>query len=618
MESLHFRFLFSDFFLRMENASVQRYYDFGDFRFEAGHLMLSRAGAEVPLSPKAAQTLLALLDRHDQIVTKEELLQTVWPDSFVEESNLFRYLHVLRKTLGENESGKPFIETLHRRGFRFNGDVSSSQKPPTPRSNSTPGNGGGDSSRKKAIAILPFKNLTGNPRFQYYEFSLADAVITELAHSRSVIVRPSSVVARYLQSNVDPLAAGQEMLVDLVLTAGFVCSKGRIRLNAQLLDVQTEDVIWSDSIDSSTRDIFALQDTITRRISGGLNFDPSLNKHQAGGPTLTSNEEAYDEYLRGRDWLGRFMFRTLLPADCETAILHFKKATELDPQFALAWSGLGACYANRVFKGSGSQSDVIHGMAALDKALMFDSKIAETHVLMGLLCLSDGNKNRSRQELSFLENEFADDPATYYLKAVLSRLDGAYQVSLESWNELERLDPSAIVICGCHRARIYCFQGRIGRAHKELDAAAAAEPNHPFVGVFRAQVLFYSGAVREAIKLMRSILNENPHLDGVRPLLAAFYAAQNEVENAYSNLSKYAISLAMVDHDGAYWTACTYALLQDKASAFEWLERAVQLGLADRHLIGSDRSFYGLHDDKRFEAILDQIGSQSFRKRRKS
>src|SRR4029450_5976904 len=107
----------------MAHATVQRVYEFGDFKIDADHRMLYHQGSEIPLVPKAVETLLALIERRGKIVSKDELLQAVWPDTVVEESNLFVYLSVLRKTLGALQDGSPYVETLRRRGYRFNGDV---------------------------------------------------------------------------------------------------------------------------------------------------------------------------------------------------------------------------------------------------------------------------------------------------------------------------------------------------------------------------------------------------------------------------------------------------------------------------------------------------------------
>jgi serine/threonine-protein kinase len=454
-------------------------------------------------------------------------------------------------------------------------------------------------SEKKTIAILPFKNLTGNEGCQFYEFSLADAVITELARLRSLIVRPSSIIAKYLGMDLDPREAGMEMSVESVLSAGFIYSAERVRVTAQLIDVSSGRIIWSESIDTSSGDIFAVQDTITRRILEGLDFNLSLGEQEVLGQRPTKDNEAYEEYLRGRDKLGRFMFRTLLLADCDAAIDCFVRATDRDPEFALAWSGLGACFANKTSKGIGGREEVSRARTALTKALSLDPGITEAHVLMGYVHLASGDKTNARAELDHVQNEYPGTAATYFLKGLLHRLDGEYDDALESWTKLERLDPASIAVSSSVRARIYCLQGNPERALEELARAAAAEPDHPLVKLFRVEVLFYSGDIGEASRLMDLLLEENPQMDGVRPLRALILASQNRRDEAIEDLSENALRLAYVDQDVAYWTASAYSLLREKETALEWLERAVNLGLSDKIRLQNDKNLDALRDDPR-------------------
>lgn len=107
----------------MDKPSINKVYEFEEFRLDAVHLMLYRKNREVPLAPKAVETLIALVEKRGEVVSKDELMNIIWTDSIVEESNLFIYLHQIRKTLGNRKNGKPFIETYRRRGYRFNGDV---------------------------------------------------------------------------------------------------------------------------------------------------------------------------------------------------------------------------------------------------------------------------------------------------------------------------------------------------------------------------------------------------------------------------------------------------------------------------------------------------------------
>src|SRR5258705_6305554 len=148
------------------------------------------------------------------------------------------------------------------------GERTATQRVSTSTAHDTPATSVGDRERK-SVAILPFKNLSNDPESGFYEFSLADAVITELARVRSLVVRPSSEIVKYQGTQVDPRQAGREMSVSAVLSAGFLRAGDRIRVTAQLVDVDSGDLIWSDKIDADAGDIINVQDTITQEICEG-------------------------------------------------------------------------------------------------------------------------------------------------------------------------------------------------------------------------------------------------------------------------------------------------------------------------------------------------------------
>jgi len=462
-------------------------------------------------------------------------------------------------------------------------------------------------SEKKSVAILPFKNLSQDGAASFYEFALADAVITELARIRSLIVRPSSVIAKYHGKEIDAREAGRELRVHAVLSAGFLRSGDKMRVTAQLLDVLTGDILWSDRIDAESSDILALQDMIGQRILEGLRLELSPKEQEVLGRRPTENVEAYEEYLRGRDNFGRFVFRTVAAEDCDAAIQNFKRAIELDPHFALAHSGLGACYANRLLKGMGNAEDYTYAEAAFSKAFFYDPNVVEARVLMVLIYLSRGEKKKARAEIKLLQEQFPNDAPLYFVKGTMHRLDGEYDAALKSWEKLARLDPAARVVASYNRARIFLYQGLYEEALRELDEGAKTEPNHPLLRIFRSTVLFYRGDETEAIELIKDVLAHNPKMDGIRPLLAIFLAGQGKREEAREQLTEEARGLAKADHDMAYWMTSASALLGEKDEAFYWLERAIKLGNENRPWFEVDKCLASLRDDPRFDELMKKI-----------
>ncbi len=462
---------------------------------------------------------------------------------------------------------------------------------------------------KKSVAILPFANLSGDPDSNFYEFALADAVITELAQLRSLIVRPSSVIAKYQGKEVDPREAGRELRVHAVLSAGFLRSGDKIRVTAQLLDVLTGEILWSDRIDAQGSDILTLQDGIAQRILEGLRLELSDNEQEKLGRRLTDNAEAWEEYLRGRDNFGRFIFRTLSTDDCDAAIQNFKNAIELDSHFALAYSGLGACYANRFFKGLGEADDYTHAETAFSKAFFYDPNVVEARVLMTMIYMARGEKKKARVEIGLLQKQFPNEAPLYFMKGVINRLDGNYDESLKAFEKLWRLDPAARAVAAYNRARIFIYKQDYDQAIKEIESGEKVEPDHPMLKIFRSGVYYYRGDNQMAIDLMSKVLKENPNMDGIRPLYAIYLAGAGREEEARAELSEEALALSRSDHDMAYWTASTYALLGEKDLAFKWFNRAVKLGNQNKPHFERDKSLDSLRNDPRFDEIMSKLGN---------
>lgn len=465
----------------------------------------------------------------------------------------------------------------------------------------------GTGREKKSVAILPFKNLSQDPTANFYEFALADAVITELAPLRSLIVRPSSVIAKYQGTDVNPNQAGKELKVNAVLSASFLRAGERLRVTAQLLDVASEEILWSDRIDAQGEDILALQDTIAQRILEGLRLELSDNEQEVLGKRPTENAEAYEEFLRGRDNFGRFIFRTVAAADCEAAIANFKRAVELDPHFALAYSGLGACYANRVFKGMGDAEDYTYAEAAFSKAFFYDPNVVEARVLTVLIYLSRGEKKKARAEIHLLQQQFPNDAPLYFVKGTMHRLDGEYDESLKSFEKLIRLDPAARIVASYNRARIFLYRGEYDKAMEEIEKGARVEPNHPMLRIFRSSILFYRGDRNEALEMMESVLREQPKMDGIRSLYAIYLANVGRRDEARAQLTEAARNLAKADHDMAYWMTSANSQLGEIDEAFFWMERAIKLGNENRPWYENDKMLAPLRNDPRFQQALNKI-----------
>ena len=460
---------------------------------------------------------------------------------------------------------------------------------------------------KKSLAVLPFKNLNNDPASSFYEFALADAVITELARIRSLVVRPSSVMSKYQGQPVDPADVGRELNVDAVLSAGFIHIGERFRVTAQLLDVRSSEIIWSEKIDASADDVIAVQDEITQRIVDGLRLELSPDEQAGLEKTKTVNAEAYDEFLRGRDRFARFIFRTVAGEDCDAAIQHFTRATELDPEFGLAYDGLGAAHVNRVFKGLGGAGDFEKAETAFNKALAIDPNIIEARMLMVFVQLWRGQKAKAREEVERMRRQAPNEAVVHFVKATLHRLDGEYERALRAYDRLVRLDPASFVVVSYNRALIFLYEGKFEEAQRELDRARSVEPNNPLLNTVRALALYYTRRPAEAEQILREVLQANPNLHGVRPTLAMCLSRQGKHEAALAELTDSVIRNASVDPDIAYAVGSVYALEGDTDQALGWLRRSISLGNGNKPCFEGDPNLKSLRGDPRFGELMKKI-----------
>ena len=383
------------------------------------------------------------------------------------------------------------------------------------------------SETRRTVAVLPFKNLAHDPSVEFYGFSLADGVITELAHLESLVVRPSSYIAPYAGLDVDPRQVGEELAVQAVLVGGFLKAPDRFRLNAQLVAAETGEILWSEKIDTPKDDLMSLQDVVAERVVAGLKVRLSAEEQAKIERPATRDARAHEFYLRGRDVLFRYTLRTLDEVDLEEAVRMFNEAVGLDPEYARAHTALGRCYIQHA-QGYGGPDYFVLAERALKRALELEPNLVDARLQMVYVDLHHGDKERAHEAIDRLSQEAGHDPAVLFVAGMLYRLDGLYEQALAQYDRLLELNPKDIVLVSYNRARVYTHQRDYDRAIAELTRARAAEPDHPLLKTFLAVAYFNKGDVDAAQPLIEEVVRQHPHLDGVQPLLAWCLSARGE------------------------------------------------------------------------------------------
>lgn len=307
----------------MQTASIHDCFEFEDFRLDARHMLLFRGHDQIDLAPKVIETLVALVQNNGIILNKDELMQLVWPDTIVDESNIFQNLYLLRKTLGNKADGTPFIETLRRRGYRFSADVGigrpldvaahletslpsstfsdeNSLDKRIVRTDRQFSNGGliilaavllcfmvtglasvfyrpwGGTSVEAntprqlpaSIAVLPFR-IMGSGTEELSQ-GLCDALITKLGGGNKVIVRPTSAVRQFTNPDRNVVEIGRMQGVEAVLDGSIQQEIGRVRVTVQLIDTLSGVTIWSSQFDETSASVMDIQDVVSERVIGEM------------------------------------------------------------------------------------------------------------------------------------------------------------------------------------------------------------------------------------------------------------------------------------------------------------------------------------------------------------
>ncbi len=460
---------------------------------------------------------------------------------------------------------------------------------------------------KKALAILPFRNLSRDPETDFYGFSLADSVITELARLRALTVVPSSYVAQYQNRDLDPRLIGRELSVDAVLIGGFLKAAGRFRVTPQLVDIVTGEILWSDKIDVDYSDIITLQDEISRSIVEGLKVRISSTEEDQLARSVTTNPEAYELFLRGRNLLLKSTLQTYRKEDLDEAVRMFRSAIDLDPQFGLAHSALGRCYTNYVIRGIGGQAYYQEARKTLGRALELEPRYIEPRLFMIYNYLVNGEKVKARSEIRELLRLAPNDHMVHAVAANIFRWDGLYDLALREYEIRIELFPQAAPEGYTGRGRLLTFQGRYAEAESEFRRGLELEPNHSALKTFLSIARYFRGNVMGASEMLHSVLQSNPAYQTARIILAWCLITLGNRDEARGLINDQVKDLAMADGDAAYMIASYYALLGERDEAIGWLKNAIKVGNENYPWFVRDPNWAALRSDPQLISILSEL-----------
>lgn len=547
-------------------------YEFGPFRLDANKRVLTKEGEPVKLFPKEFDTLVALIQHSGVVIDKDELMQQVWGDTIVEESNLTTNISHLRKLLGENLGRNDYIVTVPGKGYRFVAGVKEIGEggeelilAQRTRTTITIQEEEESAPAPKSLAVLPFKPLRASDRDEYLELGIADALITTLSNSRGIVVRPTSSVSKYAAVGQDPLAAGRELEVEAVLDGSVQRAGDHVRVTARLLGVGDGAPLWGDKFDAQFTDIFSVQDSISEKIAAALAPELAGREKLLLTKRYTRNAKAYQLYLKGRYNLNKPTEEGL-----RKAIDFFNQAITVDPTYALAYVGIAEAYTSLDWYGvlSTKQSNP-HAKAAAERALQLDDTLAEAHASLAMARQYEWDWVGAEEEYRRAIRLNPNYAAARQWYGIFLAYTGRFDEGLEQMWRAQELDPVSLAI-SAQTGLVLMFARRYDEALEQCMETLEVEPTAVEARLYLAMTYALQQRFSEAIGEYRNLPGDNPDF---KAMLGHAYAASGRRAEAQGILGELEALFGQryVPH---FWLSMIHVGWGDYGEALSCLERA--------------------------------------------
>lgn len=653
-------------------------YQFSDFRLDVPDRLLLRKGKRVLLSEKAFQTLCILVEQAPHLVTKNDLMSKVWPDTIVEENNLDKSVSALRQALGDRKGKMKFIETVRGHGYRFIPEVrcidSDDLSAGNGKSQAVEPDFAAQKNRRnntvlvtsafliavvagilfvslkkevpqnariagiQSVAVMPFVNLSNDKDQDYFADGLAEEILNALSKNPKLRVVARNSAFGFKGTNEDLSTVGQKLGVANILSGTVQKDATRLRITGKLVRVEDGSHLWSETYDREMKDVFEIQSDVATQIATALQakLSPSERKRMEKNPTVSVT--AYDYYLKGREYYLRRH-----KDDNENSIQLFQKALEVDPEFALAYTGLADAYHKRSYLFGLPEMWVDESIKACQKAIAIDPDLPEAYVVlakgyeykrqigksmeatqkalalnpnsfsaMGIYSLYLFETGKLVEALEMAKKVVALSPAdswSYYsVGSIYTELNDLTQA--KSW--LKRsLELQPDFTFPVHTfAMISLIQGNVAEARDFAGKAVAIDPS-PINLALVGRVEVYSGNYNKAeqqygrvdlpigVKWVRHSLQysfallKTGHKEDARKILESSKKMIHESETPNRN--------------DLYNLAAISAMEGNKSEAYMWLEKSINAGNFSHHMMINDPLLETLRDETRFREMMKKL-----------
>jgi TolB-like protein/DNA-binding winged helix-turn-helix (wHTH) protein/Flp pilus assembly protein TadD len=639
------------------NRQPSRRLRFDEFEIDLRSGELWERGHRVRLQDQPFQVLRVLLERHGELVTRDELKQTLWPsDTFVDfDDGLNTAVRKLRDVLGDSAEKPRFIETIPRRGYRFVGRLAEvwpaavpllaeeSKESPEQKNASLSTSDSAVLAAQKAfvakrwralltglgalavffaalavyrgssvkgakqlpirsLAVLPLKNLSGDPTQEYLADGMTEALIGRLSEIHNLRVISRTSVTRFKDTHLSVPEIARTLQVDAIVEGSVIRDGSRIRVHAQLIRAATDEHFWSEAYDRELRDVLSLQSDVAQSIARKVEVTITGEEQARLNSARTVDPEAYEAYLKGR-----YYWNKRTAASMPKAALYFGQAISKDPDYGGAYSGLADCNSGLAWHGFMSPAEVLpKAYAAAQKAVGIDPQSAEAHASLALAL--DHKWDWAEAEVEFkraleLNPQYAN--AHHWYGDYLS-IQGRHDEALVEAKRALELDPLNLMIGTWVGLRYYLarrYDGAIQQSQNTVDLDPSFAAAHLILGESYVQ----QGKHKEGLDELQKATG----LSGDSPL----YMAQVGVALAVAGEKKEALHVIRELQDisrkryvSPYGVAQIYAALNDKEQTYKWLDTAYRDRAVWMSYLAVDPVFDSIRSEERFRDLLQRAG----------
>jgi TolB-like protein/DNA-binding winged helix-turn-helix (wHTH) protein/Flp pilus assembly protein TadD len=627
-------------------------YHFGDFTLDCSRYRLERGGDQLRLEKLPMDLLILLVERRGELVSRHEIAERLWgKDVFVDiDHGINVAIRKIRAALRDNSEKPRFIETVVGRGYRFaatvtsNGDASlelqsvhsGSQAVSTPndvritpsqkriisvraavfaaaavlaalavtvvlnrgwwRTNRTP---------ITSLAVLPLKNLSGDPAENYLADGMTEELIGRLAQVPGLRVISRTSVMRLRETQLSLPDIAKTLNVDAVLEGSVIREGNQIRIHAQLIRAATDEHIWAEEYQREYQSVLALEEDVSRTIAERVEASIAPGQRLALAPDRQVNPEAHEDYLKGR-----YYFNQRTDEALNRSLSYFKQSIAIDPTYALAYSGLADDYALIGFRGAvPSRESLTQAKAAALKAIELDDKLAAAHASLAFIAETHewDWTTAEREYKRALELNPGDARAHHWYSGYLV-YRGRFDQGIAEEKRARDLDPLSLPINNALAGRLL-VAGRYDEATNQVEKALELDPRFPPAHQTLGWVYLNRGKPKDAIREFQNAveLSGSDNIDFMLDL-GFGYAMAGDHDQARTILDKL-MSLYRQGLAPSGSIGILYGAMGEKDQAFRWLNRACDERDPELTYIKvPGRRFEPLRNDSRFQQLVARVG----------